>query len=172
MNSREKEKMLRYAFYCLSGLLALCLIIICVVGLTYARYSRQIDDGFPGKPTSYEVERVIDGDTFIIKGGERVRLYGIDTPEKGEPGYWPSRHFTANVLSDRKVILDRMYKDKYGRTIAIVWAVNERGLIMGISLNELLLLTDNAVVVDKYCTIADVCDKWRQIQEERSRNED
>lgn len=28
------------------------------------------------------VERVVDGDTFKMAGGERVRLLGIDTPEK------------------------------------------------------------------------------------------
>ena len=30
------------------------------------------------------VSRVIDGDTFVSPGG-RVRLYGVDTPEVGEP---------------------------------------------------------------------------------------
>lgn len=32
----------------------------------------------------YFVKRVIDGDTFELEGGERVRLIGIDTPEKWE----------------------------------------------------------------------------------------
>ena len=29
----------------------------------------------------FKVVRVIDGDTFIIEGGERVRMIGIDAPE-------------------------------------------------------------------------------------------
>ena len=29
------------------------------------------------------VERVIDGDTLVLEGGERVRLIGVDTPETG-----------------------------------------------------------------------------------------
>ena len=28
----------------------------------------------------FKVVRVIDGDTFIIEGGERVRMIGIDAP--------------------------------------------------------------------------------------------
>ena len=27
------------------------------------------------------VERIIDGDTIVLKGGERIRYIGIDTPE-------------------------------------------------------------------------------------------
>ncbi len=30
------------------------------------------------------VERVVDGDTFVLSTGEKVRLLGIDTPEKFE----------------------------------------------------------------------------------------
>ena len=33
------------------------------------------------------IESVIDGDTFRLIGGEKVRLLGIDVPEKGQPGY-------------------------------------------------------------------------------------
>ena len=31
------------------------------------------------------VERVIDGDTIVLDGGERVRLIGVDTPETVHP---------------------------------------------------------------------------------------
>lgn len=33
-----------------------------------------------------QLERVIDGDTVVLVGGERVRLIGIDTPELGRRG--------------------------------------------------------------------------------------
>src|SRR3978361_32490 len=32
------------------------------------------------------VERVVDGDTIVLRGGERVRYIGMDTPEPGKPG--------------------------------------------------------------------------------------
>ena len=31
------------------------------------------------------VERVIDGDTIVLEGGERIRLIGVDTPETVHP---------------------------------------------------------------------------------------
>ena len=33
------------------------------------------------------VERIIDGDTFVLDTGEHVRLVCINTPEKGEAYY-------------------------------------------------------------------------------------
>jgi len=47
----------------------------------------------PGPPTTviscpdceaHFVDRVIDGDTLVLTDGTRVRLYGVDTPERGE----------------------------------------------------------------------------------------
>ncbi|MGB2842733.1 MAG: hypothetical protein WBC40_09725 [Halobacteriota archaeon] len=37
--------------------------------------------------TSAIVSRIIDGDTIELQNGERVRLLGINTPEKGQPYY-------------------------------------------------------------------------------------
>ena len=41
--------------------------------------------GSVGEPTWRTVERVIDGDTIVVDGGERVRLIGVDTPETVHP---------------------------------------------------------------------------------------
>ena len=39
---------------------------------------------FEGNKT-YLVKRVVDGDTFILEDGTRVRFIGIDTPETKHP---------------------------------------------------------------------------------------
>jgi endonuclease YncB( thermonuclease family) len=48
----------------------------------------------PGPPTTvincpdcvaHAVDRIIDGDTLDLTDGTRVRLYGVDTPERGAP---------------------------------------------------------------------------------------
>src|SRR5262245_14463964 len=44
----------------------------------------------PSNPPQYSgdqvlVERVVDGDTLVIAGGDRVRLIGVDTPETHHP---------------------------------------------------------------------------------------
>ncbi len=40
------------------------------------------------------VLRVIDGDTFVTSGSQSVRLFGVDTPERGEKCY---REATARL---------------------------------------------------------------------------
>ncbi len=71
------------------------------------------------------VSRVIDGDTFVTKTGERVRLIGIDAPElKGSKCYsGEAKSHLAALISGKKVDLkyDKDKKDKYGRTLAYVY---------------------------------------------------
>ena len=55
--------------------------------------------------TLYPVQRVIDGDTFVSgrnrDGSEsRVRLFGVDTPERGEPCFEEA----ADRLKNRAVL--------------------------------------------------------------------
>ncbi|MBI5168010.1 MAG: thermonuclease family protein [Candidatus Eisenbacteria bacterium] len=74
-------------------------------------------------------ERVIDGDTVVLDGGERVRLLGVDTPEVHHPKK-PEQYFgrrasayTESRLEGRAVRLeyDRRRTDRYGRTLAYVY---------------------------------------------------
>ncbi|MBI5562437.1 MAG: thermonuclease family protein [Deltaproteobacteria bacterium] len=68
---------------------------------------------------------VIDGDTVVIKGGDKVRYLGIDAPEKGEPFYEEAARRNAELV-DKKVIRLEVCKeqerDKYGRLLAYVYA--------------------------------------------------
>ena len=70
--------------------------------------------------------QVMDGDTIVI-GNERVRLVGIDTPELNptpEPGSLEAKQFVEELCLEKEVGLDvddLEPKDKYGRTLAIVY---------------------------------------------------
>ena len=75
------------------------------------------------------VERVIDGDTIVVRGIGRVRLIGVDTPETVDPrrpvqffGREASA-FTKRLLEGQPVRLeyDRERTDRYGRTLAYVF---------------------------------------------------
>jgi len=73
--------------------------------------------------------RVVDGDTIILDGYERVRLIGVDTPETKHPKkpvqYFGKEayEFTRRMVEGKKVRLeyDWQRKDKYGRTLAYVF---------------------------------------------------
>jgi endonuclease YncB( thermonuclease family) len=50
------------------------------------------------------VNRVIDGDTFQLKRPlVKIRLCGVDTPEKGQPGYREATQFTKAAVAGRQV---------------------------------------------------------------------
>ena len=78
--------------------------------------------GFLLFPDSVFVERVVDGDTLVLEGGERVRLLGIDTPEKGQHLFKESTDFLRNLTGKRTVILEKdvSERDKYGRLLRYV----------------------------------------------------
>ena len=66
-------------------------------------------------------EDVMDGDTF--KSGEtRVRLWGIDAPEKGQPYADKARARLKELIEGKAVRLEWKDKDQHSREVAIVYA--------------------------------------------------
>lgn len=71
-----------------------------------------------------KVISVADGDTFTIIDGlkkkTKIRLYGIDCPEKKQDFGTAAKKFTANKCFSKVVHVHTKNKDKYGRTLGIV----------------------------------------------------
>jgi endonuclease YncB( thermonuclease family) len=77
------------------------------------------------------VTLVRDGDTVEVRSGDReirVRVYGIDTPERGQPWSTKAKRFTADLVGNREVVLRVRAKDKYDRTVAEVLLPDGRNL--------------------------------------------
>ena len=67
------------------------------------------------------VTKVIDGDTIETSvRKKRIRIEGIDTPEKGQPGYSEAKKILNQLLKDEKVTVTPVATDVYGRTVAKV----------------------------------------------------
>ncbi len=74
-------------------------------------------------PAGVTVTEVVDGDTIVVEGGVRVRLIGIDTPERGAPGFHESAAALSALVAGKRVQLvagARDDVDKYGRLLRYV----------------------------------------------------
>ena len=70
-----------------------------------------------------QVVHVADGDSFEIRldgngAVVKVRLYGIDAPEKGQAHGNVARGFARGLLEGQQVRLQIVEKDNYGRLVA------------------------------------------------------
>ncbi|MBI5931138.1 MAG: thermonuclease family protein [Chloroflexi bacterium] len=84
------------------------------------------NSGYPIKPsnlTSAKVTDVVDGDTLDLDNGQRVRLIGINTPEREQPFYEEASDFLKKRLDGKHVEIeyDQEDTDQYGRTLAYIW---------------------------------------------------
>ena len=109
------------------------------------------------------VERVVDGDTLVLSGGDRVRLIGVDTPETHHPSkpvqpFGPEAYeFTRGKVEGKRVQLKfdpGETKDRYGRTLAYVY-------IDGEFLNELLIRQGLARALTNYPFSSDMKQVFR-----------
>lgn len=75
------------------------------------------------------VIRVVDGDTIVLDGNEKVRLIGVDTTESVHPSkpveYFSKEasEFTRSMVEGKRVRLEYDWQrtDKYGRTLAYIY---------------------------------------------------
>lgn len=63
--------------------------------------------------------RIIDGDTFYLEGVEtRLRLWGIDAPEKTAPGAAEATEALTALIAGRTLACEEMDRDRYARIVA------------------------------------------------------
>lgn len=63
-----------------------------------------------------QFERAIDGDTFVASG-HKIRIWGIDTPEKDEAGYLAAKMLLEVLLKDGRLLCKSIEKDRYKRDV-------------------------------------------------------
>jgi micrococcal nuclease len=93
-------------------------------------------DRLPGE--RFIVARIIDGDTVELRGGDRLRLLSIDTPEKGELFYDEACAFLDSLTLGKmaRIVFTGRRRDKYGRLLGYLYidsifvnkVILERGL--------------------------------------------
>jgi micrococcal nuclease len=79
----------------------------------------------PGRLQQAQVVHVVDGDTIDVRVGgqtERVRYYGIDTPERGQPCFSEATERNKELVAQAVLLLpDARERDRYGRLLRYVF---------------------------------------------------
>lgn len=105
------------------------LLSVFALGLSGGGEMRDLSDASNATSTRevVEVVRVIDGDTFVTDSGNRVRLLGIDTPERDECYYEPASDFVRKWIEGKEVMLeeDVTNRDEYDRLLRYVFVPYE-----------------------------------------------
>ena len=117
------------------GLLVLCMIFVFAAGMVVG----QITTPRPGIPVlaprnAIGLHRVIDGNTAevayvppAVPVVERLRLIGVDTPERDEPGYKEATEALKAMLKDKPLriefeVLGQLERDNFGRLVVYLYA--------------------------------------------------
>jgi len=76
------------------------------------------------------VGRIFDGDSFLVRPAKGrdvdVRLQDIDAPEKSQPYGNTARAALVKLIADRKVFVDVIETDRYGRKVVRVYREPDR----------------------------------------------
>lgn len=115
-------------------LLPLYLLLLFSCSANYTSAQKLRNERFAQENVYYEIQQVVDGDTFWITDGkgrkEKVRFIGIDAPEAKnygkkvkQPFGEESTTFVKNFLKGKKVRLefDVQKTDQYRRTLAYIF---------------------------------------------------
>lgn len=78
------------------------------------------------------IVKVTDGDTVTLldKNNKQVkiRLYGIDCPEKGQDYYQVAKNYVSNAIFSKEVKVEIVNTDRYRRSVGIIWFDGNRNL--------------------------------------------
>lgn len=104
----------------------LCVIFFLFLALSYKSTAQNsnLRDTIYGKVVS-----ISDGDTFTLllarNAQEKIRLHGIDCPEKGQAFGQAAKQKLSSLIFNKRIGIIRKGKDRYGRSIALVFDVNK-----------------------------------------------
>lgn len=120
----------------------LSLIAFLIAGGSFGGYKLVKDNG----ATAFEddihfVERVVDGDTINIENEKRIRLLGIDSPERDSCYYQESKEALEELVEGGYIRIEKDISgtDRYDRYLRYVYIVAENPEDNDLFINEWLV---------------------------------
>ena len=109
---------------------------------------------------SGKVVKVADGDTITILNSRnkqiKIRLYGIDAPEKAQDFGNVSKEYLANLVAGKNIDIMVIDTDRYGRYVG-------RINIDGKEVAEEMIKSGLAWLYTSYCKISE-CKQWKELE--------
>ena len=105
----------------------------------------------PREPVLGTVARIVDGDTLdaqLDSGKIRIRLHGVDAPEKNQPYGKEAAAVLSSLVLNKQVEIEPVSQDRYERMVAIVHIGND-------TVNAALVRTGNAWAYRRYMRKSD-----------------
>ena len=99
-----------------------------------------------------QIDRVTDGDTIVLMDRTRVRLHGIDAPERDQP-YGPIATATLEYMVARSVYLVEVDEDRYGRLVGKLYHSKD-----GYDINASMVCAGYACWYERYAPDSQVLD--------------
>ncbi|MFO8083647.1 MAG: thermonuclease family protein [Desulfobacterales bacterium] len=99
-----------------------------------------------------------DGDTVTVLQNQtqyKIRLYGIDTPEKGQDFGNRAKQFTSNLVFEKQVRVVSRDMISYDRMVGMIYIDN-------ICVNEAIIRAGFAWIDHRYCKDS-ICREWVSI---------
>jgi len=109
---------------------------------------------------SCECVSVADGDTITIlcgEGANKIHLYGIDAPERGQDFSRKAKSFLSDLVYKKVIQVEPEDIDRYGHTVGIVFADD-------LNVNREIVKAGLAWVYRKYC-IKPFCAEWLELED-------
>lgn len=123
-------------------------------------------ESFAAPEAECRVVKVADGDTITCLDDAnrqvKIRLYGIDAPEKKQAFGQRSRQELAKMVAGKVIKYEQMGKDRYGRTVGLIRQGSK-------NVNAEMVRAGYAWVYPQYCKKA-FCDDWKQAEENARNN--
>ena len=95
------------------------------------------ENAVPANAVEHRVQRIVDGDTVYMRDGTKVRLHGIDTPERDQP-YGKQATRNLDKLIGGKVFVLEKDTDRYGRLVGVIYTPD------GVNVNEAMVCNGSA----------------------------
>lgn len=107
-----------------------------------------------------KVIKVADGDTITILNSQnkqiKIRLYGIDAPEKAQDFGNVSREYLANLVAGKNINATVIDTDRYGRSVSRI-NIDDKEVA------EEMLKSGLAWLYTYYCKIPE-CKQWKELE--------